>query len=1087
MNDFLEMKNNLIQNFYVIGVPLEEIIEIPSLKTQEKSYDIYIDSSKIYTPQIISKFPPVENNMNKIIDELVINHCFPNNLCIKEGKKYGDYKYHFEFELDNKIYKYIDNNKYIYSKIHFTCLKFYESIKDYKKLKDFFGRLNENNNNENDNDINNILKINTEGSISSIGSNTIFYIPKVICFASLLPFHDELHKILINIYDYYKYQSIKNSKKNAIYSSVEKIIEQIVMKLPLPIKNNNDIILNFNIEPDNSGFNINNKILTYSQIYFESYDLRDFYLNKCYNLSMIDIFLQFSEEDVIKIFKNILFENPILFFCEDKQLLSNVMEGFLNILSPFRYVLPYITILPSKFYGLIHSQDKFIFGINQKYNKDFFRINEISINKNIIIISLKKGNNNINQIEEVSKKNEGENNKKLYITQNTEENDKNFPTNLNEIDLPVKHKKKLLLKLKTYLNSIKNNIKKDKIDPKFNTKIRHIFHKFFINILSGYTEYLLKCPNHKYYGNNVRQKYNGKNGLLKYIKEIFDYDKFISNFPKDSQMFYKAFFNTTLFFNFIRGIIYPTNEIDSLRHKFFDLMTFLKKNKDLRNDEYYKDQYEKQKKPFETKKTKSKKIIVISDKYYFNDEEKKILNDENNRKKALFEYYQLIEIDKNKDIKDYNKINQNLFLIKYFLFPKLLFDNKFFKQKYNIQFFKHYIELPNDNIIKELNKSLEISEKDYLSKYCSTVYPKASNINLKMSLTNFFFGQTNTLNSIINSSSQNIIFDLCILSYVEYNWLLLLSCSLWYCSSQKEKEIRINKIFDILEKLDYVEEQALYFVFYSLYKYSNIPQFIRIFEYLKRFIGSYSYYDLLLLFQKLENMKRNNNSNLDIDLNNDKDNKIITQKRSFFDVTSNIYKTESESENKKKEEITFNIQQICKECKNVNEMNKSDILNLFNRKIDKSKKNFNFKCKKCGLSNTNLKINYNIFLCDIKKNKDELIKQGSFNLIMPHLLFQEIKNYVINLKDNNIDIDHIFSNKNINLLNFIFYFSLNGLPFDFLIPYENKTDREYFNDNYLRIDEEEDEEESKPKNKFSCLVFSKSNDDNFSFNGINNN
>jgi hypothetical protein len=84
-------------------VPLEEIIEIPSLKKQEKSYDIFVDSSKVYTPKIISKFPPVENNMNKIIDELVINHCFPNNLCIKEGKKYGDYKYHFEFELDNKI------------------------------------------------------------------------------------------------------------------------------------------------------------------------------------------------------------------------------------------------------------------------------------------------------------------------------------------------------------------------------------------------------------------------------------------------------------------------------------------------------------------------------------------------------------------------------------------------------------------------------------------------------------------------------------------------------------------------------------------------------------------------------------------------------------------------------------------------------------------------------------------------------------------------------------------------------------------------------------------------------------------------
>ena len=81
-------------------------------------------------------------------------------------------------------------------------------------------------------------------------------------------------------------------------------------------------------------------------------------------IAMIDIFHHFTEENIIKIFKNIIFENPILFFCDDKQLLSNVIEGFLNILSPFKYILPYITILPSKFFGLIHSQDKFIFGIN---------------------------------------------------------------------------------------------------------------------------------------------------------------------------------------------------------------------------------------------------------------------------------------------------------------------------------------------------------------------------------------------------------------------------------------------------------------------------------------------------------------------------------------------------------------------------------------------------------------------------------------------------------------------------------------------------------------------------------------------------
>ena len=110
------------------------------------------------------------------------------------------------------------------------------------------------------------------------------------------------------------------------------------------------------------------------------------------------------------------------------------------------------------------------------------------------------------------------------------------------------------------------------------------------------------------------------------------------------------------------------------------------------------------------------------------------------------------------------------------------------------------------------------------------------------------------------------------------------------------------------------------------------------------------------------------------------------------------------------------------------------------------------------------------------------MSEGKFNLIMPHLLYQEIKNYVIGLKDNNIDINHIFSNKNINLLNFIFFFTLNCLPFDFLIPYENsednKIDREYFNDNDYTNIEEINKEDSQSKLKF--LGLSSINSDNLS-------
>ena len=121
----------------------------------------------------------------------------------------------------------------------------------------------------------------------------------------------------------------------------------------------------------------------------------------------------------------------------------------------------------------------------------------------------------------------------------------------------------------------------------------------------------------------------------------------------------------------------------------------------------------------------------------------RIVIDENNRKTSLFKYTQLIEIDKNEDEKSNNNISQTLFSIKYFLFPKLLFDHKFFNINYNFKFYKYYIDLPNDNFIK-IKKSLKISENDYILKYCKVIYSSVAN-NLKISITNFLFGQSHFL------------------------------------------------------------------------------------------------------------------------------------------------------------------------------------------------------------------------------------------------------------------------------------------------------------------------------------------------------
>ena len=53
------MKNNLIQNFYIIGLPIKDIININSIDDNDNSFDIFSnpDKSKVYSYKIISKFP----------------------------------------------------------------------------------------------------------------------------------------------------------------------------------------------------------------------------------------------------------------------------------------------------------------------------------------------------------------------------------------------------------------------------------------------------------------------------------------------------------------------------------------------------------------------------------------------------------------------------------------------------------------------------------------------------------------------------------------------------------------------------------------------------------------------------------------------------------------------------------------------------------------------------------------------------------------------------------------------------------------------------------------------------------------------
>ena len=1129
MTNFLKMKNNLIQNFYIIGVTSEEI---------NSHYEEIISNSNFsFKPKIISKFPNLNSNFNTIPDEIIIEHCFPIGYKIikEKSNNISEQNNFFWFELENSKYNYISKYQIFYSKIYFTCFKFNESLYNIDKINQELNLEKKTNNKvplfkEN--------KINT-----NLNENKNIFFPKVICFASLLPYHTELSRILQNLYDYLIYYNNNlnknsNNEDNLIkdLSPIEKIIEQIVMTIPFPISIRNDycILYKFNFpidviinsDSENNKINTKNKKVNNTSkvqkknfpydntnIIFPKIDIINTFMNNIESIPLSSLFIYFTEEEIIKIYKYIILELPILFFSDNLEILSKIISGFLNLLSPFEYVQPHIFILPSKFYGIINIEDKFIFGINENYNIDFFKNNNITLDKIMIIINISPLNKKA-KIEEIKKSEEQKDNiiiDNYNIFNFTNNNDLLLPNgskiDIINIELPIKPKKKLLSTIKSH----QNEFKKKKInflgdnEHIFNQKIKYAFFKFSVNLLSGYTDYLQKINLYNinnsnistkakndgfYFGDNIRFKinFNNNNNINNnetlFIKGVFNMDDFISKFSKDNHIFYKVFCNTKLFYNFIRKSIFHLDEQNILSNKYFNILTFFKQHKELKKHNKFKEKFSIYIDPFKIKELpKSENIINI---YIHHDmdftlEEKKIIFVK--KEEALIKYNQIIDIQ--------DKSKNNNILIKYNIFPKLLFDNDFFDISYQKLFYRHYIEIPGNTEIIYMYKKIFNLINEYEEQFDDLIFSKNVNENSNKNLINFSRMSTISNVSLYNNNSNNANiytnFGVLVDNYIDYNWLILISCSLWYCQSLMEIEIRIVKIFDVLEKIDFIEEQVLFFLYRAIYKYGAKSHFIKMFEFINRFMGYSSYTNLLFLYLKL-NQKEQKEININEyneekekeknNINEINENKNIFKMRSFCDISEihnniNLNKiTEKSGELKiskenasrgiRKEEIDFYTMQICPKCKAEN--NIGNIYDMIHHRISKKREKLFYKCKKCEEDYLEIKIRYKLFINKKKKGEDLIIKEGIFKLIPPHMIYQDLKNYLLNLNGCKLDIDNIFSNDKIHLLNNIFYFSDKMLPFDFLIPYEEQGNRNYF------FEDEENCEDNFEENKNEIII-----------------
>ena len=616
----LNMTKTLCEYFLVIGI--DPKISMRTYLYNTEPNEILNFYSNEIKPEILTKFPPMKKgNIN--IDNSIIDICFQEGFNLKEFSSKPEPEVLY-FLLDNYFYSIEHPHKYI------TCLKFYESLEKYHELKEklqkkmgmsFDGKIPKYDGGQsNTNHFLNLDEVN-EGLNLSIESNKSddplddiimkkkknkiknYYFPKVICLISLQPFYKENEIILTQVYNYY----INNKIRRNI--PIEKIILNILCNIPMPSKGVFDISYKFGYK------NLNNQEINDEEIKIKRQKYNELENIDSYIISMLSIF---NSDELLEIFKYIIFEIKILVFGTNINDICIFINGLLKIIYPFHYNFQVISLVPDNAYDVLESISPYIFGINKEYKKSFFTDNKISINDDLVIFDL----NNKKIIPEIAKK-------------------ENYP------DLPKAYYKKIKSGIEDCIKKQKKNIKKDL------NLFSIIFFDFFLSILNDYSNYL----NNDYFFNKSKYKNSSIDGLFK-IKE------FVISHPSNERAFLEKFVKSQIFSDFIFKKMLPKNISDKMDILFFD--------------ENINKKYNDKIKLFGKKKA----LFFLPSKEYqytnsYNVPKVKLLSQEEKSRYANKEYL-LKNLFLGQDIQNLNNdiSKENDYIFNYILFP--IFNNDYF-------------------------------------------------------------------------------------------------------------------------------------------------------------------------------------------------------------------------------------------------------------------------------------------------------------------------------------------------------------------------------------------------------------------------
>ena len=990
----LNIANNLLDYFLVIGVS-------PEILLQNWLYTSTVDElnskyKKELEPKIISYFPPITKRTISF-DESIINHCFPNGYKIIEENDKPKQKL-FSFILDNNFYNLNYPKKYL------SCLIFYERITQYKILYDEYlkryaelsGQLYENQNNEDNNAYDNI------------------YIPKCIVVMSLYPYFGEFEKILNEVYNYSKgiyYEMDEKLERNTKgKKSISKSPIKSIFKSPTKSPSKRSMLRKATFAP-----NLVNKIVSLQKIvnneitnpidkmienllielpvpprgiYRIEYSLnnqqRKLHQNEMNQLPYVDInlkkiFLDFEIKDIIKIYRHLFLETRLLFFSENIELLNIYIFSFLSFLYPFDYQYQIVTILPHENYEILESITPFIAGINESYENDFFDEFNITLSDEVLIIDI--DNKKINMVNEQS---EIPNFPKTYRKQL--EKDLSIIINLylkdeinnnKDIGKRSNYRKTLTVKENSInINSLTKNLTFNEGESYNDDNKNEITLDKINNFNIDYD-----------FNTEIQQiffNFNAK--LLSNYSKYLNLDFYSSNSPPSLEALFKVEDYLKEFSNndkpFYNKFITETQIFGD-----FIFMRMIPKNsKEKIQILSFDEKINENSVGYFSQSVKS--VFTESEEYKFNIDiviqkphelsmiEKNMYNDPNNRL-GLIKYGIIAQ-----------NISDDKFTFKYPIFPKLLADVFF---KHNIRQFIEPINL-NENIIS---------------------------INEDIILKSHLGGVKVRQNDMVN--------------YIYLCWMQMWGMTFWYCD-EREKNYRFQELLKVINRTSNHEMEIFNLLFETLLENGTEYMILKLYDILikLRLNPSLKVHNIAMKILESEKGGGKTNENLQRALSVE-EGKTYT-KRNFRKRTikSKYFK------NILTENILFYAFDACMGMECQKEIN---LLKASTNYKEMARDLIWAKCPNCGeFMLPKLTIHFGKEL-NINGNMNiNTSKYDSIVLFSPLSLKENYNNSLLKDYGIKLDVEQLLEKHSTTFWNTLWYFKINNLDYEFMLPYEHNME-----------------------------------------------